>query len=288
MAIKEREVLSEEEEEVTGDSFVGEDEEEYGEVEAGSDADIVEEDDELEELKQLRKKVAGIPKKRKLKAITKEELKEYEESEKRKGLIYLSRIPPFMKPAKLRHIMSQFGEVGKLYLQMEDPRIRKKRVKMGGNTKKNYTEGWVEFMDKRVAKRIALSLNNTLIGGKKGSFYHDDMWNIKYLPKFKWNMLTESIALQRAAHEQRIKAEISQVRKENATYLENLDKSKMIMEMETRKKKKAKEAEGGDAKEASSSKQLSNASKIKMQFRQRKLVNSTDNKKIAARLAESL
>ena len=35
------------------------------------------------------------------------------------GIIYLSRLPPFMKPAKVRFIFSQFGEVGRLFLQPE-------------------------------------------------------------------------------------------------------------------------------------------------------------------------
>ena len=30
-------------------------------------------------------------------------------------------------------------------------------------------------------------------GGKKGGYYHDDIWNIKYLPKFLWSHLSEKI-----------------------------------------------------------------------------------------------
>lgn len=30
-------------------------------------------------------------------------------------------------------------------------------------------------------------------GGKKGGYYHDDIWNIKYLPKFLWGHLSEKI-----------------------------------------------------------------------------------------------
>ncbi len=45
--------------------------------------------------------------------------------------------------------------------------------------------GWIEFADKKVAKMVAESLNNTSIGGKKGGFYHDDIWNLKYLKNFK-------------------------------------------------------------------------------------------------------
>ena len=36
-------------------------------------------------------------------------------------------------------------------------------------------------------------LNAQPIGGKKGSRWRDDVWTMKYLPKFKWNMLTEQI-----------------------------------------------------------------------------------------------
>jgi len=43
----------------------------------------------------------------------------------------------------------------------------------------------VEFRDKKVAKSVAQSLNNTQIGGRKGDYYHDDIWNLKYLKKFK-------------------------------------------------------------------------------------------------------
>ena len=35
------------------------------------------------------------------------------------GIIYLSRIPPYMKPLKIRHIFSDFGEIGRVFLQPE-------------------------------------------------------------------------------------------------------------------------------------------------------------------------
>lgn len=79
-----------------------------------------------------------------------------------------------------------------LYVTL-DPKVAARRKKYGGNKKQNFTEGWVEFKDKSIAKQVAKSLNATIIGGSKKSFYHDDMWNIKYLPKFKWDHLTERI-----------------------------------------------------------------------------------------------
>ena len=47
---------------------------------------------------------------------------------------------------------------------------------------RNFTEGWIEFMSKRLAKEVASNLNLAQVGGKKRSKSHDVTWNIKYLP----------------------------------------------------------------------------------------------------------
>lgn len=36
---------------------------------------------------------------------------------RKRGIIYLSTIPPYMNVAKIREIFSEFGEVGRIYLQ---------------------------------------------------------------------------------------------------------------------------------------------------------------------------
>lgn len=36
---------------------------------------------------------------------------------RKRGIIYLSTIPPYMNVAKIREIFGQFGEVGRVYLQ---------------------------------------------------------------------------------------------------------------------------------------------------------------------------
>lgn len=41
------------------------------------------------------------------------------ERQKTPGIIYLSRIPPYMRPLKIRHLFSQHGSVGRVYLQLE-------------------------------------------------------------------------------------------------------------------------------------------------------------------------
>ncbi|KAG8993935.1 RNA-binding ATPase activator esf2 [Tulasnella sp. JGI-2019a] len=54
-----------------------------------------------------------------LKPITKEALAAFEAAQKRAGVIYISRIPPNMRPQKIRQIMSQYGEVGRIYCTPE-------------------------------------------------------------------------------------------------------------------------------------------------------------------------
>ncbi|KAG0344708.1 RNA-binding ATPase activator esf2 [Podila humilis] len=186
------------------------------------------------------KKERVRPKKQKIKTLTPEALEKFQKSREKTGIVYISKIPPFMKPIKLRHLLGQFGELGRVYLAPEDPKVAARRKKYGGNKKQNYTEGWVEFMDKSIAKQVAHSLNTTVIGGKKNSHYHDDMWNIKYLPKFKWHHLTERIAYENASRAQRLQAEISQAKRENKFILTNMEKSKMIKNMEEKKEAKRK------------------------------------------------
>ena len=52
-------------------------------------------------------------------ALRPEELAAYAAAERRKGVVYLSRIPPFMKPLKVRHLLEQHAEVGRVFLATE-------------------------------------------------------------------------------------------------------------------------------------------------------------------------
>ncbi|CAJ0848745.1 15430_t:CDS:2 [Entrophospora sp. SA101] len=162
------------------------------------------------------------------KQLTNSKLIEFKKIKNKTGVIYLSRIPPFMKPAKIKHLLSRYGEIGRVYLAPEDAKIHARRKKYGGNKKKNYAEGWVEFLDKKDAKNVANILNTQPIGGNRRNHYHDDLWNIKYLSKFKWSNLTDQIAYENAARVQRLTAEISQSRRENKDYIAKVEKAKKI------------------------------------------------------------
>jgi ESF2/ABP1 family protein len=172
-----------------------------------------------------------------LNSLSPKKLARFNEENARKGVCYLGRMPPFLKPAKLRHLLSGFGtDVLRIYLAPEDKSLRARRLRAGGNKKQLYGEGWVEFADKGIAKRIASSLNNTAIGGSKRSFYAYDLWNIKYLSKFKWDDLTEKIAYERKVREQKLRLELAQAKRENAFYVQKVNQSKAFEAMEERKR----------------------------------------------------
>lgn len=161
----------------------------------------------------------------------------------RRGVIYIGAIPPRMKPQKIRQLLTPYGKLDRIYLTPEDPSLRIKRKKFGGNTGKNFVEGWVEFIDKKKARYCAEILNNTQIGGKRRSSHYSDLWMLKYLPKFKWEHLLEEIEFQKAIREQKMQLELQVAKKERDFYLSKVEQSKQIQAMVRRREE---EGGGGD------------------------------------------
>ena len=118
--------------------------------------------------------------------LTKKNLVASEKAVKKSGLIYVSRIPPYMKPTKLRQLLEPYGTINRIFLSPEDPQEHSRRVKQGGNKKRMYTDGWIEFVNKKDAKNAVELLNARTIGGPKGTYYRDDIWSLRYLKGFKW------------------------------------------------------------------------------------------------------
>lgn len=115
---------------------------------------------------------------------------------------------------------------------------------------KNFTEGWVEFEDKAEAKAVAAALNGQQIGGKKRSAYHFDLWCMKYLPKFKWDHLTEEINYEKAVREQRMAQELASAKRERDFYLSRVDKAKAQAAMAERRQKKEQQSVGGGGEQS--------------------------------------
>lgn len=56
---------------------------------------------------------------KKVKSLTPEELEKFEKARKKTGVCYLSRIPLFMKPSRVRSLLEKHGEIGRIYLVPE-------------------------------------------------------------------------------------------------------------------------------------------------------------------------
>lgn len=116
-------------------------------------------------------------------------------------------------------------------------------------------------------------------GGKKGSRWRDDVWTMKYLPKFRWDMLSEQVgtclflspfllpsaplatppheltplatALERATQTSLLRFHLQSSRTEQESYLESVEKARVkdaiVAKAEGRKKARV-EGDGGDGK----------------------------------------
>ncbi|KAJ4301940.1 RNA-binding ATPase activator esf2 [Kalmusia sp. IMI 367209] len=154
------------------------------------------------------------------------------------GVIYLSRIPPFMKPNVLRSLLTPYGTVGRIFLTPESTTTRQQRLRGGGTRRKLYLDGWVEFMSKKDAKFVAENLNAQTMGGKKRGRWHDEVWNVRYLSGVKWAHLVEQIQNENAERAARLRVEIAKGKKENERFLENIERGKMIGGIEAKRREK--------------------------------------------------
>ena len=182
--------------------------------------------------------------------LSKEKLEKYQQKQRKRGIIYISRIPPGMTPAKVRHIFSQFGEVDRMYLQPKHPPKGGKRKRMPSH----FSEGWIEFTSKRVARTTAEMLNAQPIGAlggaahssrkstgaRVGNRWKDDVWTMKYLKGFRWPMLMEQMSHERASHAARMRLELSQSAYEQRDYLQKVERAR------AQRSRAAKHAEGAE------------------------------------------
>ncbi|KAM7322696.1 activator of basal transcription 1 [Alexandromys fortis] len=152
------------------------------------------------------------------------------------GIVYLGHVPPRFRPLHVRNLLSAYGEVGRVFFQAEDRFVRRKKKaaaaaggKKAAKYSKDYTEGWVEFRDKRIAKRVAASLHNTPMGARRRSPFRYDLWNLKYLHRFTWSHLSEHLAFERQVRRQRLRAEVAQAKRETDFYLQSVERGKRFL-----------------------------------------------------------
>ncbi|KAL2370907.1 hypothetical protein RJ035_006629 [Blastomyces gilchristii] len=162
------------------------------------------------------------------------------------GVIYFSSLPPYLKPSALKSLLTQrgFSPITKIFLSPYVPPNASSSTTTGkrasSNRRRTYTDGWVEFASKRTAKICAETLNATIVGGKKGGWYHDDVWNIKYLRGFKWADLMEQVQRERAEREARRRIEDARARREEKAFLAGVERGKVVEGIRRKRAEKAK------------------------------------------------
>lgn len=163
------------------------------------------------------------------------------------GVIYLSRIPPYMPPHVVRTHLSTHGPITNIFLTPEPPAQRARRLKHGGNRKRSYTEGWIEFSSRKHAQACADAINGQTVGGKKGGWYRDDVWNAKYLRGFSWGDLMEGVRREEREREERVRVGLARDKREREAFLREVEMSKIAKTRREKGKKeeKVKEKEGG-------------------------------------------
>ncbi|KAL4769027.1 Pre-rRNA-processing protein esf2 [Aspergillus nidulans var. acristatus] len=184
-----------------------------------------------------------------------EKLKNKPPKKNKTGVVYFSSLPPYLKPFALKSLLETrgFKPITKVFLTpaVRPPSAPRRR----SNKRKTYTDGWVEFASKKTAKICAETLNATIVGGKKGGWYHDDVWNMKYLKGFKWADLMETQERERSEREAKRRIEDARARKEEKVFLQGYEKGKMLEgiqkknEEKRRKKMAAKDGHGDEGKE---------------------------------------
>ncbi|KKK20036.1 hypothetical protein P175DRAFT_0499295 [Aspergillus ochraceoroseus IBT 24754] len=162
------------------------------------------------------------------------------------GVIYLSSLPPYLKCGALKSFLEArgFKPITRAFLTPLVLRDTRKR----SNKRKMYTDGWVEFASKKTAKICAETLNATIIGGRKGGWYHDDIWNMKYLRGFKWADLMEQVQRERSEREAKRRIEDTRARKEEKVFLEGVEAGRvadgMARKNEEKRRRLAKDTDG--------------------------------------------
>jgi len=141
--------------------------------------------------------------------LTKEKVIEGQKD--KRGVIYMEYIPQGLNPQLVRKFLSEYGEVGRIFLVPK--RDSKGRI--------GFEEGWVEFKKKRIAKMVAGTLHGNPIGGKRKYIFRDSLWSMKYLKRFKWHHLIEQLAYEEKLKQHRLRLQMSAAKKESE-YYENL------------------------------------------------------------------
>lgn len=163
---------------------------------------------------------------------------------------------------------------------------------------RRYIEGWIEFSDRKDARRVSKSLNCTPIGEclptkkRRRVRFAADLWTLTYLGKHvKWHHLTQQLTYQKRIREKKLQQQLQQAKREANQFLDNVEKSHIHNLIEEKRRNKLQKRSGasgaGDAETSnsttSSTPHASGAgqlSAIKRNFRQKKQIKRDEDEAI--------
>lgn len=135
--------------------------------------------------------------KKQLKPLKKSALIKFQEKVAKSGIVYMSRVPPHMKPNKLRQLLEVHAKIGRIFMAPTqtgptdlDAQVKARKTRYMKRSKE-FAEAWIEFVDKEEAQLVVEMLNCQPMGGKNRSKFKEDLWNLKFVEEMKWDDLTE-------------------------------------------------------------------------------------------------
>ncbi|OIR57634.1 MAG: U3 snoRNP-associated protein Esf2 [Amphiamblys sp. WSBS2006] len=131
-----------------------------------------------------------------------------------RGVVYMSRIPSFLSPRRLKELLERMGKVARMH-------FTEQKNKSAGS--RGLKEGWIEFEKNEDAQNAEYFLNGREIGGRKNR-WNGVLWTIKYIDGFRWSQLQKETEISKMDHRERIRLEIEQEKEENEFYRRNVRK----------------------------------------------------------------
>lgn len=247
-----------------------------------SEADA--ESDALEPPSATLESEAALPATEKPTKVTSKKLAKKQSSGKT-GVIYLSRVPPGMELTSLRSLLSRAGPTGRIWLRPADeegttggqagskPESKRRRKRQT-----TFRDGWVEFHQRRDAKRAVALLNGqAMAGAKKKGRFANDLWAMRLLPGFTWDDLGQEVFGSARERVLQVREEVASARRERAWVERRVDIGKHV----ARKRKRRADAKA--VREGSGDELETDVVKVVRRFRQKEAVEDDDD--VRARLA---
>ncbi|EXJ55329.1 hypothetical protein A1O7_08256 [Cladophialophora yegresii CBS 114405] len=198
----------------------------------------------------------------------KKKVKDKDKKKPTPGVVYLSSLPPYLKPSALRNLLDQrgFSPIARIFLSPAS-KSNKSHSAGGKNSRQLYTEGWIEFASKKTAKRCAETLNASTVGGKKGGYYRDDVWNMKYLRGMRWEELMAGVREEKREMEGRRDEERRTIARETRMFVEGVEEGRRREGMKRKREQKRKDPHAvGDGEQEG---------ELKRTWRQNEVLGST-------------